>query len=98
MCNDSTERGRQDYDLRVSETRYRRLFETTQDGILILDADSGQITDVNPFLIDIMGFSKEEFLNKKLWDIGLFKDDEKSVVGAYHGKVPLRSDPTGIFF
>ena len=78
MCNDSTERGRQDYDLRVSETRYRRLFETAQDGILLLDADSGQITDVNPFLIDIMGFSKEDFLNKRLWDIGLFKDDEKS--------------------
>ena len=78
MCNDSTERGRQDYDLRVSETRYRRLFETAQDGILLLDADSGQITDVNPFLIDIMGFSKEDFLNKRLWDIGFFKDDEKS--------------------
>ena len=31
--------------LQVSETRYRRLFETTQDGILVLDADTGQITD-----------------------------------------------------
>ena len=36
--------------LQVSETRYRRLFEAAQDGILILDADTGQITDVNPFL------------------------------------------------
>ena len=80
MWDDSTERKRSDYDLRVSETRYRRLFETAQDGILLLDADSGQITDVNPFLIDLMGFSKEELLNKKLWDIGFFKDDEKSRV------------------
>ena len=78
MCNDSTERRRQDYDLQTSETRYRRLFESAQDGILLLDADSGQITDVNPFLIDLMGYSKEEILNKKLWDIGLFKDNEKS--------------------
>ena len=78
MWDDSTERKRSDYDLRVSETHYRRLFETAQDGILLLDADSGQITDVNPFLIDLMGFSKGELLNKKLWDIGFFKDDEKS--------------------
>ena len=37
--------------LRLSELRYRRLFETAQDGILILDANSGEIMDVNPFLI-----------------------------------------------
>ena len=78
MWDDSTERKRSDYDLRVSETHYRRLFETAQDGILLLDADSGQVTDVNPFLIDLVGFSKEVLLNKKLWDIGFFKDDEKS--------------------
>ncbi len=60
--------------LQVSETRYRRLFETAQDGILLLDADTGKITDVNPFLIDMLGYSHEELLGKKLWDIGLFKD------------------------
>jgi len=62
----------------LSEARYKRLFEAAQDGILILDADSGQITDVNPFLVDLIGFSKEELLNKKLWDIGFIKDNEKS--------------------
>jgi diguanylate cyclase (GGDEF)-like protein/PAS domain S-box-containing protein len=61
-------------ELEISETRYRRLFETTQDGILLLDADTGQITEVNPFLIKILGYSHKEFLNKKLWEIGLFKD------------------------
>jgi PAS domain S-box-containing protein len=60
--------------LQVSETRYRRLFETAQDGILILDAETGQIMDVNPFLIDLLGFSYEQFLGKKIWEIGLFKD------------------------
>ena len=60
--------------LRASELRYRRLFESAKDGILILDADSGQIIDVNPFLIEMLGFSKEEFLGKELWAIGLFKD------------------------
>lgn len=60
--------------MKVSETRYRRLFETAQDGILILDAEAGQINDVNPFLIQMLGYSHEEFLGKKLWEIGLFKD------------------------
>jgi PAS domain S-box-containing protein len=60
--------------LQASELRYRRLFESAKDGILILDAVSGQIVDVNPFLIKMLGFSKEEFVGKELWQIGLFKD------------------------
>lgn len=64
--------------LRDSEARYRRLFETAQDGILILNAQTGSITDVNPFLIKLLSYSREEFLGKQLWDIGLFKDIEAS--------------------
>lgn len=64
--------------LEVSEARYRRLFETAQDGILILDAQSGRINDVNPFLIKMLGYSKDEFLGKKLWEIGAFKDIKAS--------------------
>lgn len=60
--------------LLASESRYRRLFESARDGILILDADSGQIVDVNPFLIELLGYSREEFLEKKLWQIGIFKN------------------------
>jgi PAS domain S-box-containing protein len=60
--------------LQDSETRYRRLFETAQDGILILDAKTGQIDDVNPFLTSMLGYSHKEFMGKKLWEIGLFKD------------------------
>ena len=58
----------------ASELRYRRLFESAKDGILILDADSGQIVDVNPYLIQMLGFSKEELTGKELWEIGAFKD------------------------
>jgi len=57
-----------------SELRYRRLFESAKDGILILDADSGQIVDVNPYLIERLGYSKEQLLGKELWEIGAFKD------------------------
>jgi PAS domain S-box-containing protein len=66
------------YALEVSELRYRRLFETAQDGILILNADTGQIDDVNPFLIDMLGYPREQMLGNKLWDIVPFKDVEAS--------------------
>jgi PAS domain S-box-containing protein len=75
---DITERKKTEEALKISETRYRRLFETAQDGILILDADTGQITDVNPFLVEMLGYSHEDFLGKKLWEIGALGDIEAS--------------------
>jgi PAS domain S-box-containing protein len=64
--------------LRASESRYRRLFETARDGILLLNADSGQIEDVNPYLVEKLGYSKAEFLGKKLWEVGPFSDIAES--------------------
>ena len=60
--------------VRLSELRYRRLFETAQDGILILAANNGEIIDVNPFLIDLLDYPFEELRGRKLWEIGQFKD------------------------
>ncbi len=60
--------------LKDSELRYRRLFEAARDGILILDAETGAVVDVNPFLIQLLGFSRETFLGKRLWDLGFFRD------------------------
>jgi two-component system, cell cycle sensor histidine kinase and response regulator CckA len=60
--------------LLASEIKYRRLFEAARDGILILDATSGEITAVNPFLTDLLGYSQDEILGKKLWELGPFKD------------------------
>ena len=61
-------------DLEASEVRYRRLFEAAKDGILIVDTDSGKIVDVNPFLIELTGYSRQDFLEKYVWEIGPFKD------------------------
>ncbi len=58
----------------ASEIRYRRLFESAKDGILILDAELGMIVDVNPFLINLLGYSKENLIQKAVWEIGFFKD------------------------
>ena len=71
-------RGEQIIALKQSELRYRRLFEAAQDGILILDAETGMIEDVNPYLIKMLGYSRKEFVEKKLWEVGAFKDIQAS--------------------
>jgi PAS domain S-box-containing protein len=60
--------------LEVSELRYRRLFETAQDGILILDGNDGRIIDVNPFLLDLLDYPFDDIIGRQLWEIGLFED------------------------
>jgi PAS domain S-box-containing protein len=60
--------------LRSSEIRYRRLFEAARDGILILDPDSRKIIDANPFITDLLGYSKKQLINKELWELGFHED------------------------
>jgi diguanylate cyclase (GGDEF)-like protein/PAS domain S-box-containing protein len=72
--NEWSERQQIKQALISSEVRYRRLFETAKDGILLLDAETGQIADVNPFLQELLGYSHTELLGRTLWEIGPFKD------------------------
>jgi PAS domain S-box-containing protein len=65
-------------ELASSEARYRRLFEASKDGIVILDAQTGLITNVNPFLAKLLNYSRAELIGKALWDLGLFNDVEAS--------------------
>lgn len=74
IAQDITSRKQTTEKLASLETRYRRLFETAQDGILILDAETGKIIDVNPFLCDLLAYTKDKFIDKELWQIGFFKD------------------------
>ncbi|MBU1087299.1 MAG: PAS domain S-box protein [Candidatus Omnitrophica bacterium] len=84
VWRDITERKRLENVLNDSEIRFRRLFETAQDGILIMEEDTGQITEVNPFLVDMLGYSREELLGKKLWEVGAFVDVDKSKTAFIH--------------
>ena len=58
----------------ASERRYRRLFDAAEDGVLIVNADSGRIEDVNPYLTGMLDYSHAELLGKKLWEVGTFAD------------------------
>jgi two-component system cell cycle sensor histidine kinase/response regulator CckA len=76
QCNvrDITKRRHADDALHASELSYRRLFEAAKDGILILEADTGRISDVNPFLIELLGFSHGELVGTPIWELGPFRD------------------------
>lgn len=64
--------------LRVSELSYRRLFEAARDGILILEVEEGRITDVNPFLTELLGFSHAEMVGQTVGELSPFKDIESN--------------------
>jgi PAS domain S-box-containing protein len=71
---DVTERRKAVHQLESSEIRYRRLFEAAHDGILILSTRTRRITDVNPFMLELLDYPREHFIGKELWEIGIFRD------------------------
>ena len=69
---------RSEQAIHASEVSYRRLFETAKDGILILDAGTGRISDANPFLFKLLGFSLSEMIGKTVGELSPFKDIESN--------------------
>jgi PAS domain S-box-containing protein len=78
IMRDITERRRSAEALTRSEVRYRRLFESAHDGVLILDAGTGRIADANPYLLNMLGYTLEDLRGKELWQIGILSDVESS--------------------
>jgi two-component system cell cycle sensor histidine kinase/response regulator CckA len=74
ILRDVTQRKLDEEARQASELRYRRLFESSKDGILILDANTGEIIDANPCILETLGYSYEELVGKELWELGVFKD------------------------
>jgi PAS domain S-box-containing protein len=74
VIRDMTERKQHEDKLRTSEIRYRRLFETADDGILILDPVTHEIIDANPFIIEVLGCPYDRLVGRQLFEIGLFED------------------------
>jgi len=57
---------------------FGRLFDTALHGIMILEGDSGRVTNVNPFLSELLGYAQHELTGKSLWDTVPFKDIDVS--------------------
>lgn len=78
FIEDVTEQRDSEAALQASEIRYRRLFEAARDGILILDPATRRITDANPFMSELLGYTHDELKGRELWEIGLLKDEKAS--------------------
>lgn len=92
ISHDITERREAQRQLQASETRFRRLFEAANDGILILDGETRKITHVNPFLVKMLDYPESHFLGKELWEIGFLSDKQASqhAMQLLHEKGTLR--------
>ncbi len=85
---DATERRQE------AEVRYQRLFETAKDGMLVLDAETGLLTDVNPYFLDLTGYAREEFLGKRLDENPAFRGTRvgRSLMAETHDNELVRHD------
>jgi PAS domain S-box-containing protein len=63
---------------RASEIRYRRIFETAHDGVLLLNPATRKIVDANPFMTKLLGYTRGQLVGKELFEIGLLKDEVAS--------------------
>ncbi|HLZ44292.1 MAG TPA: PAS domain S-box protein, partial [Gemmatimonadales bacterium] len=70
----AAERQRRDRALQAAGIRYRRLFETAPYGILVLDAETGVVVDVNPAICELLGYEQNEIVEQPLWSIPAFKN------------------------
>jgi PAS domain S-box-containing protein len=75
---DITELKQKEDKVRISEIRYRRLFEAAQDGVLLLDPGTRKIMDANPFMTKLLDHPHDHLVGKELFEIGLLKDEAAS--------------------
>ncbi len=71
---DITERTLLEIERKEWEERFRRLFETAKDGLLLLNKQTGNIVEVNKSITDMLGYSSKEIVGKMVQDVGLLKD------------------------
>jgi PAS domain S-box-containing protein len=77
-----------------SGTPYQLPFKPAQDGMLVLEGDTGKIIDVDPNLLELLGYPRREFLGKRLWQIDLFKEilPNKDAFKRLHEKKYIRHE------
>ena len=73
---------------RSAEAKYRRLFEAAKDGMLIANAEDGEITDINPFALDLFEAERGTAVGKPFWELkGLEKSGRQMLERLRTGEV-----------
>jgi PAS domain S-box-containing protein len=55
---------------KTGEARRRHFFPDAQDGIMTIDADTGEIADISPFLAEVLGLTRTDVIGKRFWEAG----------------------------
>lgn len=62
VIRDITERVKAEERLREKEEQYRRIFESSSDGLIINDPTRGVVVEANPAVSQMHGYTREEFI------------------------------------
>ncbi|HVO18157.1 MAG TPA: response regulator [Anaeromyxobacter sp.] len=73
-ADDRRARSRAEEAVRASEARYRRLFESSKDGLLVFDAATGRILDANPAFLSLVAFAREEVVGRTVPELDIAGD------------------------
>ncbi|MGD0878864.1 MAG: PAS domain S-box protein [Anaerolineales bacterium] len=98
---DVTEHIEMERKLQASEERFRRAFDTAQDGMLLIKKTGGQILNSNQSAEHMLDYPKRSLRKKNLWELGILKDErqfrqtsleleEKGVVDFVDRVIPTR--------
>lgn len=58
----------------TAEVRYQRLFETAKDGMLVFDAETDKLIDVNPYFLELCGYGRERLMGLRVSEMKLFEE------------------------
>ncbi len=61
----------------AAEILYRRLFESAKDGLIVVNASTGRVLDVNPFFLELTRYSRHEIVGLPFWEIPPFRKAEE---------------------
>lgn len=78
VFRDITERHDAEARLQASELLHRRIFDTSGDGILLLDEATGRVTNANARIKSMLGLAQSDLMGKELWEIGVFANADES--------------------
>ena len=85
---DITQRKKTEEALRTNEEKYRSLFSTEQDAIVIVNADTRRIVDANDAALRLYGYSKEEILKLTGLDLSAVPEESDAAIS----KVAMSTD------
>ena len=79
ISHDVTDIKKTDEKLRKSEKKYKKLFESAIDPIIVLDTD-GVFVDVNKQVTKLLGYAKSDLIGKKFNEVNIFSKDSIDII------------------